>query len=231
MTLYLLKVLIFYFPHLQVQFLENELLLKLNHFDLRLLMAAYQIYSPPHVAMSSLLRGQIVDSINRNINDRLDTVELASLTDLIGLIKNSRHFTPEILLKIEDQTTRFLDATETISLDQLCYLLVLLSRYSRRNKPLIRAVVAKLLRYRAEDVYSMPPHLIHMISSLNRLNFPEVNLLEKCSDILINLNFLEVTTDSPRRDFLVAISQFNFCYPKLIDYYLGKLQEKPELFK
>lgn len=214
-----------------MQFLENELLLKLPQFDLRLLMAAYQIYSPPHVAMSSLLRGQIVDSINHNINDRLDVVE-ASLADLIGLIRNSRHFTPEILLKIEDQTTRFLDKTENINLDQLCYLLVLLSRYSRRNKPLIRAVVGKLLRYRAEDVYSMPPHLIHMISSLGRLNFPEVNLLEKCSDILINLNFLEATTEeAPKRDFLVAISQFNFSYPKLIDYYLGKLHEKPELFK
>ena len=193
-------------------------------------MSAYQIYSPSAVAISSPLRGQIVDSIHRNINDRLDTTE-ASFSDLIQLIKSSRHFTPEILIKLEDQTTRFLDSNDDFSLDQLCYLLVLLSRHNRRNKPLIRAVVSKLLRFRSEDVYSMPPHLIHMISSLNRLNFPEVNLLEKCSDILINVDFLEHINDSPRRDFLVAISHFNFNYPKLIDYYLQKLQEKPDLFK
>ena len=188
------------------------------------------MYSPLAVAMSSPLRGQIVDSIHHNINDRLDSVD-ATLQDLIQLILQSRQFTPEILIKLEDQTTRFLDANENISLEQLCYLLVLLSRYNRRNKPLIRAVVAKLLRFRPDDVYSMPPHLIHMISSLNRLNFPEVNLLEKCSDILINLNFMECINDSARRDFLVAISQFNFSYPKLIDYYLQKLQEKPDLFR
>ena len=34
-----------------------------------------------------------------------------------------------------------------------------------------------------------------------------------------------------RRDFLVAISQFNFCYPKLLDYYLRKLAEQPDIFK
>lgn len=76
----------------------------------------------------------------------------------------------------------------------------------------------------------MPPHLINMISSLSRLNFPEINLLEKCSDILINLDFFENISDSSRRDFTVAISNFNFSYSKLIDYYLQKLVDKPELF-
>lgn len=213
-----------------VTFLENELLLKLETFDLSMLISTYQLYSPPAVATSSPLRGQIVDMINRNINDRLDVFE-PSLSDIILLIRNSRHYSAEILSKIEDHATRFLDANEDISLDQLCYLCVLLSRYNRRNKPLIRAVVAKLLRFRSDEVYSMPPHLIYMISSLNRLNFPEINLLEKCSDILVKLDFLESVNDSPRRDFLVAISQFNFHYPKLMDYYLQKLQEKPELFK
>lgn len=126
--------------------------------------------------------------------------------------------------------TRILDSDDDISLDNLCYLVVQLSRFNRRNKPLIRAVVSKLLKYRSEKIYSMPPHLINMISSLSRLNFPEVNLLEKCSDILIQLDFLENIAESSRRDFTVAISKFNFSYPKLLDYYLLKLSEKPDLF-
>lgn len=106
-----------------------------------------------------------------------------------------------------------------------------MSRFNRRNKNLIRAVVAKLLKYRTEEIYSMPPHLVYMISSLNRLNFPEINLLEKCSDLLVNLNFFETNTESSRRDFIVAISQFNFSYPKLNDYLLQVLQNQPDLFK
>ena len=213
-----------------VQFLENELLFKIEHFDIKMLINAYQVYQLPAVATSSPLRGQIVDSLNRNINDRLDSVN-ASFFEIIQLIKQSRNFTPEILIKIEDQATQFLDSTEDISLDHLCYLIVLLSRHNRRSKLLIRAAVSKLIKFRSEDIYSMPPHLVHMISSLNRLNFPEINLLEKCSDILMNLDFLEKINDSARRDFIVAISQFNFFYTKLVDYYLNKLIEKPEIFK
>lgn len=70
-----------------------------------------------------------------------------------------------------------------------------------------------------------------MISSLKRLNFPEINLLEKCSDILIKFNFLENFNESTKRDFIVAISNFNFSYSKLNDYYLKVLMDKPELYK
>lgn len=135
------------------------------------------------------------------------------------------------MIKIEDQLIRYLDSDEVISLDNLCFLLVLLSRYNRRNINLIRSAVSKVLSFRSEDIYMIPPHLINMISSLKRLNFPEINLLEKCSDILVDFRFIETLNKSSFRDFIVAITNFNFSYTKLNDYLLKSLAEKSELFE
>ncbi|OTF74179.1 cell cycle progression protein, partial [Euroglyphus maynei] len=175
-------------------------------------------------------RALIFETLIRTIGEKLDESK-ASMLDLVQLSKFNRYFTPEIIIKIEDQLMRYLDSDEEIPLDNLCYLLVLLSRHNRRNKNLIRSVVAKLLKYHPEEIYTMPPHLIHMISSLKRLNFPEINLLEKCSDILVNFKFLENLSESSKRDFTVAVSNFNFSYPKLNDYYLQTLIDKPDIFK
>lgn len=211
-----------------VRFLENELMFKLDNYDFKLLVQAFILFN--NVSETSERRKEIVEQIKIKINEKLDSTE-PSILCLLQLVKISQHLSADTLIKIEEQLTKILDQQEDIPLDVLCYLLVLLSRYNRRNKPLIRTTVNKLLKYRSEEIYSIPPHLIHMICSLNRLNYPEVNLLEKCADILINAKFLDITNDSSKRDFLVAISQLNFSYPKLFDYYLQNVIENPELFK
>ncbi|XP_027199187.2 uncharacterized protein LOC113793366 [Dermatophagoides pteronyssinus] len=217
-------------PNLRiVRFLEDELLYKIQYsYDFKLLNATLTLYH--RLKDTTPKRALIFDTLIRTIGEKLEESK-ASMLDLVQMTKFNRFFTPEMMIKIEDQLMRYLDSDEEIPLDNLCYLLVLLSRHNRRNKNLIRSVVAKLLKYRPEEIYTMPPHLIHMISSLKRLNFPEINLLEKCSDILVNFKFLENLNESSKRDFTVAISNFNFSYPKLNDYYLQTLIDKPDIFK
>lgn len=214
---------------IKVRFLEDELLYKIQYsYEFKLLNATMTLY---HCLKDTTpKRSLIFDTLIRTIGEKLDESK-ASMLDLVHMTKFTRYFMPEIMIKIEDQLMRYLDSDEEIPLDNLCYLLVLLSRHNRRNKNLIRSVVAKLLKYRSEEIYTMPPHLIHMISSLKRLNFPEINLLEKCSDILVNFKFLENLSESSKRDFTVAISNFNFSYPKLNDYYLQTLKDNPDIFK
>lgn len=69
---------------LQVQFLEDELLLKIRAtYDLALLSEAYQLYLP--FRESSPKRAQIIDALNLSINEKLDN-SVASLSDLIRLV-------------------------------------------------------------------------------------------------------------------------------------------------
>ncbi|UXI19243.1 40S ribosomal protein S10 [Sarcoptes scabiei] len=212
-----------------VRFLEDELIHKIEFsYDIRLLLSAFNLYH--RISGDNPKRKLILEKIIKAIDKKLDNSDI-EISELIAMIKYCSFYTPDIMIKIEDQLIRYLDSDEVISLDNLCFLLVLLSRYNRRNINLIRSAVSKVLSFRSEDIYMIPPHLINMISSLKRLNFPEINLLEKCSDILVDFRFIETLNKSSFRDFIVAITNFNFSYTKLNDYLLKSLAEKSELFE
>lgn len=115
--------------------------------------------------------------------------------------------------------------------EQLTYLLVLLAQSNRRPKPLIRAVVNKLIEMRIQQMQCPPQHLIHMIAALNVLNFPDENLLQKSCDLLCNMNFHEKVSPSLKKDLLIAVSQLNWCYPRLLDSFIEKITDNPNSFR
>ena len=119
----------------------------------------------------------------------------------------------------------------TFKVESLSYILVLLSQMNRRTKPLIKAVVNKFT-YSSIDLKDCKEmHLIKMISSLNRLNYIDINFLRKSSDFLCNKKFLNTVAPSDRRDLLVAISQLNWSYPRLLDQYIEKITDTNNDFR
>lgn len=119
----------------------------------------------------------------------------------------------------------------SFNVNSLSYILVLLSQMNRRTKPLIKAVVNKFTYSSVDLKDCKESHLIKMISSLNRLNYCDINFLRKSSDFLITKKFLNTVPPSDRRDLLVAVSQLNWSYPRLLDQYIEKITDTNNDFR
>ena len=110
-------------------------------------------------------------------------------------------------------------------IDSLSYILVLLSQMNRRTRPLITAIVNRFTYCSLPANKTNEKNIIKMISALNRLNYPDVNFLRKASDLLCNKKFLSKVAPSDRRDLLVAASQLNWSYPRLLDQFVEKITD------
>ena len=160
------------------------------------------------------------------------SIALNSL-NLIFQLSLWRSLSPEIIEKIEMTALDMIGRNDdkSFKVGSLSYILVLLSQMKRRTKPLIKAVVNKFTYSSVDLKDCRETHLIKMISSLNKLNYCDIDFLRKASDFLCNKKFLNTVAPSDRRDLLVAVSQLNWSYPRLLDQYIEKIMDTNNDFR
>ncbi|CAG2118518.1 unnamed protein product [Medioppia subpectinata] len=205
-----------------IQCLENDILWRAKHMTLKDLLVCLQY----HVRYQTTdQQKRVVNEMIINLVTKLDTAE--DDDDIIQMLSLWQSLSPQIIEGMESMAIEMIGRSNerAFKLESLSYILVLLSQMNRRTKPLIDAVVNRFTYESIDPIHYREKYLIRMLSSLNQLNYVDINFLKKTSDLLCNRKFLDVCAPSDRRDLLVAISHSNWSYPRLLNEYIEKITD------
>ncbi|GAB6032082.1 hypothetical protein CHUAL_010446 [Chamberlinius hualienensis] len=157
-----------------IQSVEMEILWKIRKMNLKQLIYLLQFH----------VEHQEVDLQRKVVAEAIDKIqqrwfELRTSQEILMLFKLSSNFSSDFLGKIED---RAIELVETMSVDELHRILVVLGEQKLRPIHLLRAIAFHMSKHQQKLGIKQMANVVY---ALHLLNFPDVVLLQRISSDLV----------------------------------------------